>query len=172
MNRISPLFAKDEVKMDSISVRPATASVVPIIQNNPKTNNFKLFNKIPINRRETHVNRSNSITSKGLRFLQSDSYTTYDTKWSKTVLLCACINMAMFLIFIVFYFIDVKKSKSNLYVKEELITEEFKKNNSELDNLNTVNTINSFITGIVGTISILATAGQFYYVYSRNDFRN
>jgi len=173
MNRVSPLFTKDEIKMDSIAVRPVSSSRIQTSETvAPVTNNFRLFNKIPVNRRETHVNRSNSITSKGLRFLNSDKYTTYDTKWSRTVLLCACLNMIMIIIFMIYYFIDMKKDKSNMYVKKELITEDFKKNNSELDSLNLVNTINSYVTGVLGGISILATIGQFYYVYKNNDFRN
>ncbi len=177
MNRVAPIFNRaDTIKMDSIAVRPVTpvASSIPSMKSPRQSfaENFKLFGKIPVNMRKSEVMRRDSLFPKTLRFLNSNEYTTYDTIYSKSVIVLAVINAVLLLTFFIFFAIYYSKHGAvSVYVKKELITDEFKEKNKELDTMNTVSFVNTIIGATIGSLTFLATVLQFRYVFKKNDFR-
>lgn len=175
MARIAPVSNTRDtgVSMQSIAVMPNSASSFNARQ--PRKSfmePFKLFGKIPTNMKKAEVMSSNNFLPKFLRFLNADEYTTYDTKYSKTVIILAVMNAILlltFFTFVIYYY--SKHSATNIYVKKELITDEFKEKNKELDSLNDMNLANTILSCIIGGSTFLATILQFFYVFNRNDFK-
>jgi len=171
MNKISPSG------FSSIVVRPQSSNSVA---NSNRTISFKesaqrpvvkLFNKIPINKRETHVNRSDSFQSKLIRFINTDEYKTYDTKYSKTLIVTSVISsvMTLFLsIYVLYYF---SKGISQVYILDEIYDSSLRKKNEDIAPLNVVSKVNTYVTGVMGLVSLVASVLQFRYVYKHNDFR-
>lgn len=127
---------------------------------------------IPINDRMSRIERSDSFKSKLVRLVNAKEYKTFDTIYSKALIVLAILNLIMIIVFFSFYMLSSAPSTTNLYVKNDLITDEFKEKNKEMDTMNAVNKANTIISGIIGVSSLLASIGQFIYVYRHQDFRS
>jgi hypothetical protein len=156
MPKIAPM------NLSNIIVKPASVNSFSDVSlpAPPPRSNVRVLG-LPVNKRETHVNRSDSFQSKLIRFIRADEYKTYDTVWSKILILTGALTGIMTILFIVFV----------MYVSDSLITEEFVKKNSEFNTLNIVSKVNAYVGGCLATVSFAATCAQFYYVYKHNDFR-
>lgn len=174
MNRITPLNNSDNsVNMQSVSVMPA--STTSFNSKQPRKSfveTFRLFNKIPTNMKKAEVMQSDNFLPKFFRFLNANEYTTYDTKYSKTVIVLAVMNAVLlltFLVFVLYYY--SQHCATNIYIKKELLTEELKEKNKELDSFNNMNLANTIISGGIGGMTFVLTVLQFLYVFNKNDFR-
>lgn len=137
-----------------------------------KPSNVKLLGIIPVNKRESHVQRSNSIVSKAIRFIKADEYTTYDTPYSKALIVISILNMIMLAILFIFILINWNKKNSSIYVLDSLNTDEFKEKNKELDTLNIVSKVNQYSSLVIGFATFGCSIAQFYYVFKHNDFKS
>jgi hypothetical protein len=176
MSKIMPVFSSNnESSFTSIAVQPnsLTSQIDSSkMENIIKPANVKLFNLIPINKRESHVNRSPSFSSKAIRFIKADEYTTYDTKFSKTLIMTSILTMIMTAILFIFILVNISKKTTSVYVLDDLLTDEFKEKNKELNTLNTVSKVNQISSIVLGSITFVATVAQFFYVYQHNDFKS
>jgi uncharacterized membrane protein YagU involved in acid resistance len=165
MSKIAPM------NLSNIIVKPTpdnSFSDVGLSSLAPPKPNVRVLG-IPVNKRETHVNRSDSFQSKLIRFIRADEYKTYDTVWSKVLIVTGALTGIMTILFIVFVLINY--GATNMYVSDSLLTEEFIEKNSDFNTLNVVSKANAYIGGCLASISFAATCAQFYYVYKHNDFR-
>lgn len=170
MSKIQPVSSS--TKFNSIIVQPASDKYINTkISEEIKPSNVKVLG-IPINKRESHIQRSNSNVSKLIRFIKADEYTTYDTKFSKALIIISILNMIMLAILFIFILANMDKKSSSMYVLDSLVTDEFKEKNKELDGLNVVSKVSQYTSVIIGSITLVCSVAQFYYVYKHNDFKS
>lgn len=170
MSKIVPVDSS--TYFNSVIVKPSSVgSLNNKIQETAKPSNVTIM-KIPINKRMTHVNRSDSNVSKLIRFIKADEYTTYDTGFSKALIITSIINMIMLAILFIFILLNLKKNASSMYVAGDLMTDEFKEKNKELDTLNIVSKVSQYSSIAIGSVTFVCSVAQFYYVYKHNDFKS
>lgn len=173
MSKIYPsTYFNNEKSFTSIAVQPNSMQNSQKTEDVAKPSNVKLFNIIPVNKRESHVNRSNSFSSKAIRYFKADEYTTYDTKFSKALIMISILNMIMLAILLIFILINVTKKPINMYVLDDLITDDFKEKNKDLNALNIVSKVNQWSSIAIGSATFVCSIAQFYYVYQHNDFKS
>ncbi len=106
--------------------------------------------------------------SKIRRFVESNSYIQYDTKWSRLLIFLTVVKIALAVAFLIFY---VRNCNAvGVYVHKDAITEEFKQKNNQFNELNTFQTVDKYATLLLGGCTVVATGLQFIYMYKRNTF--
>ena len=80
--------------------------------------------------------------------------------------------MIMLAILFIFILINMNKNAYSLYVKGELLTDNFKEKNKDLDTLNIVSKVNQYSSIVIGSVTFFCSVAQFYYVYKHNDFKS
>lgn len=160
-------FSSNKSEEDSWATRSPEPSIVQ------KKPDVKVFG-IPLNKRETHVSRSDSMQSKMIRFVRSNRYMNYETKWSKVMIICSVITglLCVIYFFTTIYYMATVQDYSSIYIKDELLTPDIEEKNKDLDFLNNLSLVNTFISGAVGAVSLGAAVMQFKYTFSHNDFRD
>lgn len=128
---------------------------------------------IPIKKRETHINRSDSFQSKFIRYARADTYTTYDTKWSRIMIGCSVFSgilaIAMFVMVIYYYFsVD---SYSSMYVLDTVMDKDTLEKNKSLNGLNIAGKIISWSGMVIGAVSLIASVCHWKTIFDKNSFR-
>ena len=166
--------ARQSSKEPSVSIISDNESnSISLAENAEKKPDVKVFG-IPVNKRETHVGRSDSFQSKFIRFLRADQYVEYETKWSKLMIACSAITgllaLLMFIIYMYYYF-TTDNGFSSRYILDSSISEEIKEKNKSLNTFNKMSDVVSWMSILVGFVSLVASVKQWKTVFDRNSFR-
>lgn len=153
------------------SVAPRVISVKSI--NTNPTSNIIIKEKIKdlasnitnLGRRETHVDRSDSFISKGIRFLKADEYTYVSTNYDKFLI----INTIIVTIIALISFIWVISYGTK--IKQVYIYTDTSGNNDDLKKINLFSTITFWIKVVLGGAACIASYYQIKTIYKANTFR-